>query len=875
MAEHGPFGIVAMELYVPKLYVDQGDFERAKAVPAGKITKGLGQDEMVFNSELEDVNSMALTVLRNLLSRTGVKGSEVGKLEFATETLHDKSKSSKTVLMALLAGNHDVEGVTNINACYGGTAALFNCLSWLQTDARGKLAVVVMADVAVYDTLSAKPTGGAGAVALLLGPRPMVTLSPLRSSFFADEHDFYKPHMDSEYPVVNGHYSIKLYTSVLTSTYEALKSRYLEETGRPLSLAEVDFLCFHCPFTRQVEKGFLRLFYNEMLAGAYVPSNSREFGNFMQERPKFDEPLTQRYLRDMLAVEMSEKLAPGFTLNRRVGNIYTGSLYLSLMSLAFAKEDAELRDKRVLMYSYGAGVSASVFEVRFSPTFQKQSFLGLESLTRLFVDRRRVSIDQFDELNYRREAAYNSTHLSNVPSEEFLRMDTYYLRSVDAQGRRTYNLFLEAEARLASLASAAPPPADTKFRKMDLSARIGYLNQQTGANIKNEYQDGGLNFKTADLMVENCIGALKLPLGVALGFVVNCKKRVIPMATEEPSVIAAASNAAKLVCENSEGFKSISSKNVVRGQLFVEKVAVPEVFLETVANHRESLINFANSEACRSMVEKGGGVVDLQATPRPNGVFAVDVLVDVQNAMGANTVNTILEALKPKVAELAACQVLMAVVSNLSPERIIKAFFEVPVECLSEPGLPGREVARRIVLAAEVARHDLFRAATHNKGIMNGIDAVAMAVGQDVRAIEASCHAYSVYREGRYGPLTRYYLLREGSVLRGEIEIPFLVGTAGGVTRSNRLYQLNLKVLGSPDARELGNVIACVGLAQNLAALRKLVTEGIQKGHMRLHARNIAVGMGMDPDQVPDAAEFMVREGIVSQEGAQKYLTRK
>lgn len=875
MAEHGPFGIIAMELYIPKLYIDQSDFEKEKAIPTGKITKGLGQDEMVFNSELEDVNSMALTVLKNLMTRTGVKGYEIGKLEFATETLHDKSKSSKTVLMTLLTGNNNVEGVTNINACYGGTAALFNCLSWLQTDARGKLAVVVMSDVAVYDTLSAKPTGGAGAIALLLGPNPTVTVSPVRSSFFADEYDFYKPHMESEYPIVNGHYSIKLYINVLTRTYEALKKRYFEETGKQLSLSEVDYLCFHCPFTRQVEKGFLQLFYNEMLAGEYVPSNSREFSNFLQERPKFDEPLTQRYLRDMLAVEMTDKLMPGFTLNKRVGNIYTGSLYLSLMSLAFAKEDAELRNKRVLMYSYGAGVSASVFEVRFSQSVQKQSFLGLESLTRLFVDRRRVSIDQFDELNYRREAVYNSTHLSNVPSEEFLRMDTYYLRSVNAEGRRTYNLFQETEARLASLSSSGQPSNSTKFRKMDLSARIGYLNQETGANIKNEYQDGGINFKTADLMIENCIGALKMPLGIAFGFVINSKKRIIPMVTEEPSVIAAASNAAKLICENSDGFKSISSKNVIRGQLFVEKVLIPSAFIDTIESQRDHLMYFVNSGVCRSIVEKGGGVLDIKVSPRPNSVFAIDVFVDVQNAMGANTVNSVLEALKPKVTELAVCQILMAIVSNLSPERIIKAFFEIPSDCLSEPGLPGREVARKVVLATEVAKHDLFRTTTHNKGIMNGIDAVAMAVGQDVRAIEASCHAYSVYKEGRYSPLTKYMLLREGSVLRGEIEIPFLLGTAGGVTRSNKLYQLNLKLLGNPDARELGNVIACVGLAQNFAALRKLVTEGIQKGHMRLHARNIAVGLGMDPDQVPQAVEFMVKQGRVSYESAKEYLSKK
>jgi hydroxymethylglutaryl-CoA synthase len=862
------FGVVAMELYVPKPFIDQADFERAKGISAGKVTKGLGQEQMAFVSELEDVNSMALTVLKNLLTRTCTKPGSIGKLEFATETLHDKSKSTKTVLMKLLGENRDVEGVTNINACYGGTAALFNCLSWLRTDSRGRMAVVVMADVAVYDTVAAQPTGGAGAIALLLGPNPMVTLGPLRTSHFADEYDFYKPRLEREYPVVNGHYSIKLYVSVLLDTFAALKRQHLKERGRPLTLLDFDYFCFHCPFIRQAEKGFLQLFYQEILAGNYLPSDQKELLSLMSERPKFEEAQTQRTLREMLAVEMRDRMTPGFGLSRQIGNIYTGSLYLSFMSLIKANSDRELQERRVMMYSFGSGVSASLFDLTFTPAFRKDSFLGGDAVNRMLDTRKRFSVPEFDDLNYKREAVYNSHHINNQPAADLLRLDTYYLRSVDAHGKRTYQLFLGPDASSDFLR----PESTAKFRQMGLDERIGFLNQQTGLSIKNEYQDGGLNFKMADLMVENCVGALKIPIGMALNFVIDHKKRLIPMVTEEPSVIAAASNAAKIVAENSDGFHTVTSGNIVRGQVFLERVEDSAALATGIETEKPRLIKDLNAGAARSMASRGGGVVDIRLGARPNGVFAVDVLVDVQNAMGANTVNTILEALKPELTKLVSCQVVMAIVSNLPPERTVKAHFEIPTVCLAVPGMSGEEVARKILVANDIARHDVFRATTHNKGVMNGIDAIAQAVGQDVRAIEASCHAYTTHKDGRYGPLTRYYLSHDGSILRGEIEIPFLVGTVGGVTRSNKLYQLNLRLLGNPDAKELGSILASVGLAQNLAALRKLVTEGIQHGHMRLHAKNIAVGLGIDPARVPEAVEFMMRTGMVTHEAAREYL---
>lgn len=869
------FGLLSIELYIPKLYIDQDEFEKQKGISSGKITKGIGQLEMSYTSELEDVNSMALTVLKNLMTRNNIKSTDIGKLEFATETFHDKSKSSKTILMNLLSGNKNIEGVTNFNACYGGTAAIFNCLNWLKVESAGKLAIVVMSDVAVYNTIQAKPTGGSGAVAILLGPNPMIVLDPIRMSYFDDEYDFYKPFLHQEYPVVNGQFSTKLYTSVLLETYESLKVKYAEEEKRKLLLHEFDYFCFHCPFTKQVEKGFFNLFYKEILAGCYTPSNTAEFNNFIQEKPKFEEPLTQRYLREMLKTEYQTKLSPGFELNKKVGNIYTGSLYLSLISLVMGKEDSDLRKKKILMYSYGAGVSATIFSFTFTERFQKQAFVGLETVNRLFIERVKSTIDQFDDHNIRREHAYNATFLHNKPDAISLRFDTYYLEAVDQKGKRKYRLFTEMNSRVESIVNNFKNGKPKKFREMSLEEKTSYLNQETDSFIRNEYQHGGLDFQIADLMIENCIGTLKLPIGVALGFVINNKKRIIPMVTEEPSVIAAASNIASLISANSYGFKSISSKNIIRGNIFIEKVQFPENLPNILEQNKADLISFANTELCKRIVEKGGGVLDIQISKMPNNVFSIDFFVDVQNAMGANTVNTILEGIRPKIQNIINCNVVMAIISNLSPERIIKAFFEIPVKALAEEGFEGSEIARKIVLANDIASHNIFRATTHNKGIMNGIDAVALAVGQDFRAIEASCHAYSIYKHGKYGPLTRYWISDDGNLLKGEIEIPFLVGTVGGVTKSNKLYQLNLKLLGNPDARELGNILACVGLAQNLAALKKLVSEGLQKGHMKLHANNIAVGLGVDPDLITEVVEYMIRVKQISTDSAKDFLTKK
>ena len=870
--ESRSFGLISIELYIPKTFIMQKDFEQSKNLPDGKITKGLGQHQMSFVSELEDVNSMALTVLRNLMRRTKLTAADIGKLEFATETLHDKSKSSKTVLMQLLKANKDIEGVTNINACYGGTAAIFNCLSWLATESKGKLAVVVMSDVAVYDTVAAKPTGGAGAVAVLLGPNPAVVFEPLRASFFDDEYDFFKPHMESEFPVVKGHYSMQLYNSVLLECFESLKAKHLSNGNTTFGLNDFDFFCFHCPFTKQVEKSFLALAQQEISKGRFTPKDTPLLEQYRQQSQTAKaQPATQQLLRSLLSHELNTRLSPSLTLSQSIGNIYNGSLYLSLLSLSLSQD--QLANKSVLMYSYGAGVAASLFSLRFTSTFDRDSFANVDGVRRLLAERSAVSVESFENISIRRERVYNAVGVINEPTAELLRNHTFYLKRVKEDGQREYQLFVEENQRLLSIANGVT--RKKKFREMLLSERIDVVNQSCNANASVDLQTGGIDFKIANMMVENCIGTIRLPLGIGVGFVVNGKRLLVPMVTEEPSVIAAASNSATLIANHSQGFIASTSRSIVRGHLYLEQVLAPSELFLFISIKKTELLKYLNTEMVPSLVEKGGGVIDLQASIHPNGIYSVDVFVDVQSAMGANTVNTILESLRPKVLSICSCKFVMAIVSNLTPDRIATASFEVPIECLAVGECPGAEVARKIVLANNIAKNDLFRATTHNKGIMNGVDAVAIAVGQDIRAIEASCHAYTIFRDGKYGPLTDYSLVESGKKLRGEIQLPFVVGTAGGMTKMNRLYQLNLKMLGQPDAKELGKIIACVGLAQNLSALKALVTQGIQSGHMKLHAKSIAVSFGIDHDQVQEAVDFMIARKQISYESIREFLKSK
>ncbi len=354
---------------------------------------------------------------------------------------------------------------------------------------------------------------------------------------------------------------------------------------------------------------------------------------------------------------------------------------------------------------------------------------------------------------------------------------------------------------------------------------------------------GGIDLDAADRMIENVVGLLSLPLGVALGLRVNGRDRVVPMAVEEPSVVAGLCNAAKMLAAGG-GVESRASEPVMIGQVQVVGVPDAAVAAAAVEGARAAILAAANAVDPK-LVEVGGGALDIETRVLPPAgpddplgpMLIVHLLVDVRDAMGANAVNTMAERVAPMIESIAGGRVRLRILSNLADRRMVTARCRAPFDVLSREKDGGEDVAAGIQEASVFAERDPYRATTHNKGIMNGVDALMIAAGQDWRAVEAGAHAWAA-RSGRYGPLARWRV-RDGR-LHGELTMPMAVGVVGGAVRSHPGVRAALRVLGVTDARDLAEVAGAVGLAQNLAALRALAAEGIQAGHMRLHGRTAA-----------------------------------
>ena len=382
----------------------------------------------------------------------------------------------------------------------------------------------------------------------------------------------------------------------------------------------------------------------------------------------------------------------------------------------------------------------------------------------------------------------------------------------------------------------------------------------------------GLTPSQADLMIENVVGTYALPLGIAVNFLVNGRDYLVPMTVEEPSVLAAISHAAKLIRAGG-GFQAESTEPVMIGQIQVLDVPDLEAARLAVLAHSAELM--ARADACSdSIVAYGGGARGIEARPFPDTpvgpMLIVHLLFDSRDAMGANTVNTAAEAIAPRLAELTGGRTNLRILSNLADRRTATARCTVPAAELTLPDIPGGDVARLIAEANAFAVVDPYRAATHNKGIMNGIDAVCIATGNDWRAIEAGAHSYAA-RNGRYTALTDWHVDGNGD-LYGEITLPMAVGTVGGATKVHPTARVALKVLGIQSAGELAQMMACVGLAQNLAAIRALSTHGIQKGHMRLHARQVALAAGASEGEVQAIADQLAAEGNIRVERARELI---
>jgi len=407
------------------------------------------------------------------------------------------------------------------------------------------------------------------------------------------------------------------------------------------------------------------------------------------------------------------------------------------------------------------------------------------------------------------------------------------------------------------------------FYKLSTEERLKLLQKLAGLTeeeVKVLGNTGGLPSDIANRMIENVVGGMTLPLGIATNFLVNGKDYVVPMAIEEPSVVAAASNAAK-IARVKGGFKVTNTGPVMIGQIQTVGVRDPRMAAKKLAARKKVLLAKAN-EQDPMLVSLGGGAKDLNVKiieSLKGPMVIVELFVNCGDAMGANAVNTMAEAVAPLVEAISGGRVYLRIISNLADRRLVKA-----TAVFDKEALGGEEVVEGILYAYAFADADPYRCATHNKGIMNGVVAVALACGQDTRALEAGAHSYAS-RSGAYKPLTTWKVNKDGDLV-GTLEMPMAVGLVGGAAKVHPTAKANVKILGLKTAIELAEVMGAVGLAQNFAALRALASEGIQRGHMKLHARNIAASVGATGKMVDQIADQLVAEKKIRMDRAKEIL---
>ncbi len=413
------------------------------------------------------------------------------------------------------------------------------------------------------------------------------------------------------------------------------------------------------------------------------------------------------------------------------------------------------------------------------------------------------------------------------------------------------------------------------FYDLPLQERLQRLAQAAGLEPETLEVLAGrkaLTPEAADLMIENVVGVFGLPLGIALNFMVNGREVLVPMAIEEPSVVAGASYMAKLARAGG-GFQAQADEPRMIGQLQVLDLQDPASARDRLLADKAQILQAAD-QVDPVITRLGGGARDLEVRllqQTPIGpMLIVHLIYDTRDAMGANAVNTALERLAPLVEERTGGRVHLRILSNLADRRLARARCRIPAQALAFGDFSGERVRDGIVEAWAFAAADPYRAATHNKGIMNGVDAVLIATGNDWRAAEAGAHAYAA-RGGRYTSLSRWWVNEEGA-LEGELEMPLAAGIVGGATRAHPVARACLELMGVESGRELAEVVASVGLAQNLAALRALATEGIQRGHMSLHARQVAIAAGAQGELVARVAQQLVAEGTVRLDRARELI---
>ena len=404
--------------------------------------------------------------------------------------------------------------------------------------------------------------------------------------------------------------------------------------------------------------------------------------------------------------------------------------------------------------------------------------------------------------------------------------------------------------------------------RLELLKAQALLSPERQANLE---QDEQMSVTVADQLSENVVGTFSLPYSLVPEVLVNGQEYTIPYVTEEPSVVAAASYASKII-KRAGGFTAQVHERQMIGQVALYQVADPEQAQEKITSKKAELLELAN-QAYPSIVKRGGGARDLhiEQIEGETDFLVVYLHVDTQEAMGANMLNTMLEALKPVLEELSQGRSLMGILSNYATDSLVTASCRVAFRYLSRQKDHGREIAEKIVLASQFAQFDPYRASTHNKGIFNGVDAILIATGNDWRAIEAGAHAFAS-RDGRYRGLSQWTLDMEREELVGEMTLPMPVATKGGSIGLNPRVALSHELLGNPSAKELAQIIVSIGLAQNFAALKALVSTGIQQGHMKLQAKSLALLAGASESEVAPLVERLIAEKTFNLETAQRYL---
>ncbi|KJA23552.1 hypothetical protein HYPSUDRAFT_39740 [Hypholoma sublateritium FD-334 SS-4] len=449
-------GVLAMDVYFPRRCISESDLEVFDGVSKGKYTIGLGQEYMAWPDDREDINSFALNAVSGLLEKFNIDPKSIGRIEVGTETIIDKSKSVKTTLMDLFAesGNFDIEGIDSKNACYGGTAALFNAINWIESSSwDGRNAIVVSGDIAVYAEGAARPAGGAGACAMLIGPNAPVVFEPIHGTYMANTYDFYKPNLSSEYPEVDGPVSVVTYVAALDAAYAVFREKLAKAAKRSqlnghaekatdagFSLEDVDYAIFHSPYGKQAVKGHARLLFSDFVANPKAP----RFANVpepdallaMSHAASLTDKNVEKVFVAASKASFSQKTDPGMACSRRLGNMYTASLYGCLASLLASVEPETLLNKRVSLFSFGSGCASSFWTLRVKGDTSeiKQKMDLLDRLAQMMV----VPCQDFVDALALREKNHNASGYTPEGSVDNIWPGSYYLESVDNKFRRKY-----------------------------------------------------------------------------------------------------------------------------------------------------------------------------------------------------------------------------------------------------------------------------------------------------------------------------------------------------------------------------------------------------------------------------------------------------